>query len=79
VDLVEVLVHDVGLVEGVLVDHDHGDLPGGARLEELLALVAKVHLAGLEVDALLVQDHPGAPGEGAPLCAVEFDVHVPLL
>src|SRR3712207_5958051 len=79
VDLVEILVHDVGLVEGVAVGNDHRNLPGRARFEELLALVSEVHLVGLELRPFFVQDQPGSPGERATLGAVKLDNYVPLL
>ena len=57
-------------------------LEGREYLADSFSLADIAHAGNfvrLEVDALLVQDHPGAPGEGAPLCAVEFYLQVPLL
>ena len=62
-------------LEGVVVYQDYGDLAGQARLEELLALVLKIHLVGLEFHPFFAQDHPGPPGVGSPLGAVELDLH----
>jgi hypothetical protein len=47
--LVEVLVHDVRLVDGESIYNDHRNLAGGAEAEELLALVRKVDLVDVEI------------------------------
>src|SRR5215212_9790112 len=73
--LVEVLVDDVRLVDGVPVHDDHWDLTSGAGVEELLALVREIHLMNVKGYPLLVQDHPGPPGVGSTLRVVEPDVH----
>jgi hypothetical protein len=73
--LVEVLVHDVRLVDGLTVHDDHRYLAGGADAEKLLALVREVDLVGLEVCSLLVQHYSCAPSVGASLGVVKFGNH----
>src|SRR3712207_1966572 len=74
-DLVEVLVHDVRLIQGEPVYGKHRDLPVGTDAQKLLALVTEVDFMNVEIYPLLMEHYPGASSVGASLGVVQSWLH----